>query len=60
MEKQQPIHMTVNKHQPLHYKNCKSCPFHEYLLKIDKMIEHNGQRLDECFDKSNRSNTALP
>ena len=60
MKKQrQPIFLTVKKNPPLHSKTCKSCPFHDTLLNIDKIIENNFKRLIECFDKSNSSNTAL-
>ena len=59
MKKQQEIFITVKKSPPLHYKKCQSCPFHKELLNIDKMIENNFKKLNECFNKSNSSNIAL-
>ena len=50
--------MPNKKHIP-HYKKCKSCPFHEQFLSMDKMIENYTQKINECFDKSNISNIAL-
>ena len=32
---------------------------HDTFLNIDKMIENNFKRINECFDKSNSSNIAL-
>ena len=58
-KQQQAIILTVKKNPPLHYKTCQSCPFHDTLLNIDKMIENNFKRLNECCDKSNSSNIAL-
>ena len=55
MKKQQAIFISVKKHLPLHYKKCQSCLFQKQLLSIDKRIENNSQRLNEYFDKSNRS-----
>ena len=59
MKKQQSIFITVKKYPPLHYKNCQSCPFHQELLNIDKMMENTSKKLNECFNKSNSSNIAL-
>ena len=58
MNKQQPIFLTIKKTPPLHYKTCQSCPFHNALLNIDKMIENNYKKINECFNKSNSSNIA--
>ena len=38
-QQQQAIFLTIKKKRnlPLHYKTCKSCPFHDTFLNIDKM-----------------------
>ena len=59
MKKQQVVFITLKKYPPLHYKKCQSCVFHNEFLHIDKMIENNFKKLNECFDKSNNSNIAL-
>ena len=58
-QQQQGIFLTVKKNLPLHYKTCQSCSFHDTFLNIDKMIENNIKKLNECSDKSNGSNIAL-
>ena len=59
MKKQEVKFLTLKKYPPLHYKKCQSCPFHNELLNIDKMIENNFKKLNECFNKSNSFNIAL-
>ena len=57
--KNQAMFLTVKKNLPLHYKTCQLCPFHNVFLNINKMIENNFKKINECFDKSNSSNIAL-
>ena len=43
----------------LRNKKCKSTPFHEQFLNIDKMIENNTKRINDCFNKSSIPNVAI-
>ena len=43
----------------LHNKKCKSTPFHEQFLNIDKMTENNTKRINDCFNKSSIPNVAI-